>query len=732
MPRVIQLQTNFTGGEFSPRLLGRVDIDKYPNGCETLENVNVLIHGGVTNRYGSLFVAAAKFAAKRAELVPFVVSTSQSYALEFGDLYLRFYTNNGQILSAPLTPYEVVTPWTEAMLPDLDYVQSADTMFVFHPNLPTYRIQRFSDTAWDVSVAPFTVTPVDEIGDNFATSLTLSAATVGAGRTVVASGATFLAADVGRSITYLGGTLKITLFTDSTHVTGDITTPFTSTAIPVSVWTLTDSPFSTVTPSVKSPLEVAVTLTSDINAFRVTDIGKWVSINGGLVLITGFTSALIVTGIIKQELTGVVAAPPNSWILRGAQWSATSGYPRTGTIYQQRLILGGSPRFPQTFWGSSTGLYLDFTLGTFDDDAFTYTLGSDQLNPIRHLSSGKVLSALTYGGEFSIRGGVEKPITPTNLQVDNETNYGCGAIRPIRIGKSLVFVQRNNTKLRLMKYYAADDAYDSTDITALSEHITGPGLSDRSCGQLSFAQEPDPLAYGIRSDGVIAALTISTEQNVTAWMRHTTDGVYESACTIPTTGGDQTWQIVKRTINGATVRYVERLVPGVLVDCGILGTSGPGANVWSGLAHLQGKTVACIADGSDMGNFVVAGGQITLPRNAFAVTIGLPYTCTIKPLVPELQTGTGSAQGQAMSTSDITLRVLNTVAIKVNGVNFSFREFGSDLLDQPPPVFTGLKSKSILGWTKGGSQILLTQDRPLPFHILSIIRTLTVNSGGSG
>lgn len=727
MPRVITLQTNFTGGEFSPRLLGRVDIDKYPNGCETIENANVLIHGGVTNRYGSLYVAAAKFANKKAILIEFVVSTSQAYVLELGDSYMRVYTNNGQVLTAPLTPFESVTPWTEAMLPDIDFVQSTDTMFVFHPTTPVYRIRRFSDVAWDVSAAPFSVTPVDEIGDTFATSLTLSLATVGVGRTATASGATFLVSDVGRSITYLGGTLKITGFTSATVVTGDISTPFAAVAVPVSVWTLTDSPFSTVTPSVKSPLEVAVTLTSDINAWRSTDVNKWVAINGGLVLITGFTSALIVTGIIKQELTGVVAAPPNSWVLRGAQWNATAGYPRTGTIHQQHLVVGGSPGFPQTFWGSSLGAYLDFTLGTFDDDAFAYTLGSDQLNPIRHLSSGKILVALTYGGEFTIKGGIEKPITPTNIQVSDETNYGCGAIRPIRIGKSLVFAQRNNTKLRLMKYYAADDAYDSTDITALSEHVTGTGLVD-----VTYAQEPDPFAYAIRSDGVIACLTISPEQNVTAWGRHTTDGLYESACTIPTASGDQTWQLVNRTIGGVTARYIERLVPGVLVDCGILGTSGPGASVWTNLGHLNGKSVACVADGADMGNFTVAAAQITLPRNAFAVTIGLPITSTIKPLVPELQTGTGSAQGQAMSTSEITLRVLNTEAIKVNGVNFAFRKFGSDLLDKPPPTFTGLKEKSILGWTKGGSEVVFTQDRPLPFHILAVIRTFTVNSGGAG
>jgi hypothetical protein len=721
MPRVTTIQTNFTGGEFSPRLLGRVDIAKYPNGCETIENALPLIHGGVTNRYGSIYVAAAKFAAKRARLIPFVSSVNAAYVLEFGDLYMRVFTNNGQVAG----PYEVVTPYTEAMLPDLDYAISADTMFLFHPSNAIYRNRRFADNAFDVSAAPFAVLPVDEIGDFPAGTLTLSSAAVGAGVTVTASGTPFLVSDVGRSIAYLGGTLNITAYTDTAHVTGTITTPFPSVNVP-NGWNLTITPQTACTPGVEKPVGITTTLTLASAGWRTTDVGKFVSINGGRLQITSFTSTAIVNARITTELTGVVAAPSDSWVLQGPMWSAALGYPRTGTIHQQRLWAAGSTSFPQTFWASSVGLYLDYTLGANDADALGYTLGSEQANPIRHMVAGRVLSALTYSGEFAIKGGIEKAIAPTNIQVDNQSNYGCSALRPVRIGNSVLFGQRNGKKLRLYQYSAQVDSYDGDDITALSEHVTGPGISD-----MCYAAEPDPICWAVRSDGVIAMLTISEEQNVMAWARAVTDGVYESVASIPTTTGDQTWALVRRTVNGATVRYIERFDSSVYMDCTVLGTSGPGATVWAGLSHLEGKSVACIADGADMGNFTVVGGQITLPRKAFAVSIGLAYTVTIKPLTIETQTGTGTAQGQAMSTSEVVLRVLNSQSININGKLVAFRKFGSGLLDLPPPIFTGIKSQSTLGWAKGSSDMTLTQDRPVPFHILDIVRTFTVNPGGS-
>jgi hypothetical protein len=724
MPRLTTVQTNFTAGEISPRALGRIDAPFYNNAAEFMENVIPLVQGGARRRDGLRFVAAAKFPDKAARVIPFVFSTTEAYVLEVGDQYIRFFKDGVPIAG----PYEIATNLLESMLFDFDYAQGADTMIVTHQAVFPSRLRRFADNNWVYDSIPFDVQPFDEIGDSFANSLTLSAASVGAGRTATASAATFLNGDVGRTIYYQGGFATITAFTSSTQVTITITSAFPSVNVPASLWTLGSSPQETVTPGASDPIETVTTLTAAaLNIWRSTDVGKFVRINGGLMQITGFTSTTVVQATIKEPLTGVVAAPKNSWSLESSVWSTQNGYPRACTFYQQRLVFGGSPAFPQTLWGSSTGAYLDFTLGFFDDDGFSYTLASDQINPIIHLVAGKVLFVLTYGGEFTVKGGVEKPVTPTNVQVDSQTAYGVAGVRPVRAGKDVIFAQRSLTKLRAMSYDIDTGEYDAPDLTVFAEHITQPAVKD-----LTYAQEPDPIGYAVRTDGVVATLTISPVQEVTAWARQVSSGaggVIESSCTVPSANGDQTYCVVRRTVNGATVRYIERFDPSLVysMDSAVVGASGPGTDVWSA-AHLIGASVDCVADGFYMGRFTVSGGgTITLPRNAFNVVIGLPFRNRVKLLPPEVQTGTGSAQGNAMRTSEVSARFRDTYTCDVNGKLIDFAKFGGGLLGQAPQAFTGVKRQEELGWERGDSPLELGSDLPFPWHLLSVIRKFTVN-----
>lgn len=720
MPRVTIVQTNFTAGEWSPRLLGRTDLPNYPNAAEILENVISLVHGGARRRDGLRFIAPAKFANKRARLIPFIFSQTDAYVLELGDQYMRFYKNTAQLGA----PYEIATPFLEAMLFDVGYGQGADTMVLTNQAVAPQRLRRFGDTSWSIDTIPFDVMPFDEIGHSFSVTLTLSAATVGVGRTVVASGGVFLNSDVGRQIIWQGGVLKITAFTDASHVTGDITSPFSSVNVPTDVWTLDSSPQETITPSAKDPIEAPITLTAAaLNSWRAADVGKFVRINGGLVQITVFTSPLIVNATIKEVLTATTGAPKNAWSLEAPVWSVGNGYPRAVTRYQQRLCLGGSPAYPQTVWGSATGAYLDFTLGTLDSDAFAYTLDSDQINPIMHLASGNVLFAFTYGGEFTIKGGIEKPITPTNVQVDSQSAYGAINIRSVRVGKDIFYIDQTATQLLGFTYNASEDDYDADDLTLFAEHVSTGGFVD-----LAYQRKPDPILWVPRADGVLPSLSYSAKQDVRAWSRQITDGAVESVATIPAPGGNQTWALVRRTVNGATVRYIEVFDSAVLCDSALTGTSVGGQATWPA-AHLNGKQIDCIADGRYMGRFTVAANQFTLPRTANTVSYGLPYTSRIKLLTPEIGSTDGSAQGNAMSTHEVVIRFLSSYACKVNGRDVPFRKFGPGLLDQALVPFTGLKRIDNLGWENGASDVELTSDLPLPFHVLAAIRKFTVNSG---
>lgn len=719
MPRVSLIQTNFTAGEIAPRLMGRVDIARYQNGAKTILNAHPLTHGGCMRRSGALFVAMAKSTAR---LIPYIFNRDQSYVLEFGDQYIRVFKDGGQVETSPGVPYEIATPYTEAMLSNLGYVQGADTMFIAHPSVPIYRLRRFGHASWDLSAAPFSVVPFDEIGATPAITLTLSSAAVGTGRTFTAGAAVFLAADVGRQIVSSAGAATITSVTSATVATGTITIAFPGTSVASGAWTITVSPQTTCAPSAKDPVGAAITLTLGANGWSGGDVGKFVKINGGLAKITGVTSATIANASIVQEMTAIIAAPALAWSLESAVWNDTNGYPRAITLNEQRLIAAGSDAFPQTIWGSKTGVYLDFTQGTADDDGFTFNIASNQLNPITHLGQIKQMLVLTYGGEFSVEGGVEKPVTPTNVQVKSQSAYGCNATRPARIGNELLFVQRSGYKVRAMAYQYQNEAFGSPDLTVLAQHITESGIVD-----MAYQQESDSMLWCVRADGALVSLTIEREQDVVGWARHTTAGTFESVATIPVAGGEQTWFIVKRTLNGAIKRCIEVMDAAVNTDCAVRGSHPTGAKEWSGLGHLEGQTVDIVADGAVMQPQVVTGGCITLPRNALAVEIGLHYESMIELLNIEVNTGTGTAQGNAVRTGEATVRLLGTSGCDIQGQTIPFRRFGSGVLDQSVQPFTGDKRVELLGWERSGGSITIRQTQPLPMHIVAVIRKVTVN-----
>ena len=742
MPRVTISQTNFALGELSPRMLGRTEIPAYPNSAATLENVLVTLQGGARSRDGTIYVSDAKSGTDNTRLIPFVSDSSNAFMLEVGDLYIRFYKDGARVESPPGTPVEVVTPYGSGTVFALNYCQSADTMIFTFPTLPPQRLRRFSDTLWVFDAVPIDPQPFAEIGDSFATTITLSLATVGAGRTATTGVAAWQNSDVGRFITYQGGYATITGFTSTTIVTVTIVTAFQSVNIPASVWTLGGTPQEGITPSgpappLLDPVGTTITLTAAaLDTWRSSDVGKYVAIAGGLVKITVFTSSLVVSARIIEKLTSqTVLQPAKSWVALSSVWSSANGYPSVCCFYQQRLILAASTAQPQTLWGSTTGAYFDFTIGSLDDDAFEYTLASDQINPILALSASSILVAFTYGGEFTVKGGVEKPITPTNVQVDNQTNYGAAAVRPVRAGKEIAFVQRSSLKLRALSYDLNFGSYDAPDLTYYAEHISNKDDGSFSgLAELAFSQEPENTLYCRRNDGVLACLTYSAQAQVQAWARQViTGGIVRSVASIPVAGKDQVWIVVKRTINAVTKRHIEYFDSSAQTDCSVSKTNGTPLTVWTGLGYLEGETVSAYSvasdgSGTDFGDFTVTGGQVTLPHAVLAVQFGLPYTSTIKQLTPEIATGTGTAQGNAMRTSEISVRLKSTASLIANGKDqVTPKAFGAALLDDPTPAVTGVKRLELLGWERGVSDLTLSRTRPFPFHVLSVIRKFTVN-----
>jgi hypothetical protein len=686
MARSAPIFTNFTAGELSPLLEGRVDLQKYPNGCKTLENMIVQKHGPASRRGGFYFSAEVKDSTKKTRILPFEFSATQAYILEFGDEYVRFYKNYGQIQSGPFSEvfsaefnrggaYEIATPYLEAELFELVITQSADVLYIAHENHEPRTLSRSGDTNWVLDIIQFLDGPYDAVN---ATDTTFGlSATSGTGITITASAVTgindgdgFLSTDVGRLIRFEDAAndwtyFEITAVTDTTHVVADFVGPDASATTAQTGWRL------------------------------------------GL-------------------------------------FSETTGYPSVVTFFEQRLVWAATTSRPQSMFFSVSADYYkhaptDNDGNVLDDSGFVYTIATDQVNTIRWMRAGKVLSVGTAGGEFIVsQGDQNSPLSPTNTRVVRQTTFGSAAVTPPQVGNSVLFLQRANRKVREYVYQFESDAYTAPDLSILSEQVTEGGVID-----MAYQQEPDSIVWLARSDGVLVGMTYERSQDVVGWHRHIIGGAdakVESIAVIPSTTGsrDDLWAIIQRTVNGQSVRYVEFLTPGLpeVVTNTIQATyldsmlSYDGSTVSSvfGLDHLEGQTVSVLADGAAHPDRTVSSGSITLNNSYETVHVGLPYTSTLQTMRIEAGAQDGTAQGKKKRISRVTYRLYNTLGLKHGpGVDrldiIPFRSSADDM-DEAPALFTGDKEVEFpRNWDKDG-YIFLVQDQPLPFTVLAIMPEL--------
>ena len=305
------------------------------------------------------------------------------------------------------------------------------------------------------------------------------------------------------------------------------------------------------------------TFTASASTFVSTDVDRLIRFRDGYAKVTGFTSATVVTVEIIKD-TGSTSASTD-WSL-GA-FSDTTGFPSCVTFFEQRLVFAATLNNPQTIYFSKSGDYenMDANIGgtVADDDAIVYTIASNQVNAIRFLSPTRTLIIGTAGGEFAVYGGGDNDaITPTNIIIKKQSNFGGANVDAVPVGNATLFLQRAKRKIRELAYNFDVDGYIAPDLTILAEHITKGGIT-----QMAYQEEPLSIVYAVREDGELVALTYQRDQQVVAWHRHifggafgTGNAVCESVAVIPTDLDEyEVYVIVKRTINGATKRYVEVL-----------------------------------------------------------------------------------------------------------------------------------------------------------------------------
>ena len=905
--RIQALQSSFADGQISPRMQGMVELESYKSSLATLENMVVLPQGSLTRRPGTFFAATTK-ANGAARLIPFSRGQGTSLVLEFGNLYIRFFANDGPVRTDDISAtysqstttvtvtksshgysasdevyldftsgngvdgfyaiatvadantftvtsttsqttsgnvnisqrFEVTTTYTASQVNDIAFTQSADVLFLVHPDHVPARLERNATNSWALtnllpSVISGTYTrPATVLTDGpfkamntTDTTLTVALAANSNFTTSFSDGSLSLE-EVG-TVSPSNVDVATNAFTLANHPlvngmkvqfssipSGFASTPTLSATTDYFVVSATQNTFKLATSAGGTPVDITAAPTSadltvnksfvdkdvyikvtasattginDDTGFQTTDVGRYIRLNTeiapqikhGYGEIVERTSTTVVLVQLKTAIAGVGAT--TEWQL--GSFSGTTGYPRTVQLYQQRLVFAGTAEESQTIFLSKTADFFNFSatepLGQqtgqrdssgrsivgeqiFEDAAISLTISSDTVDQIEWVSEDQRLTIGTSGGIYQLYGSSDDlTLTPFNFSITKVSAWACDPTAlPAKIGNNLLYVQNNGRKLRELAFDKLQDQYSAADLTLRSEDISETGLI-----ATAYQDQPYSVLWCLRNDGRLAGLTYVDLLQMRAWHRHTIGGSHtdatfgnhakvESIASIPRGTHDQLYMIVKRDIDGGTKRYVEfleryfvasEILPSDahFVDSGLEEPPSrtSASTAVSALDHLEGESVAILADAAVQPNKTVSSGAITLQTAATNFRVGFAYNSDIKTLPMVAMTGQGTSVGNRKRIHRFTVRLLESLSFKFGtnandldaatiayleslglnfGVNISdlteavFRT-ASDNIGSALSFFTGEKTFQVGDQFNTITQLFLRQDQPYPFSV---------------
>lgn len=421
-----------------------------------------------------------------------------------------------------------------------------------------------------------------------------------------------------------------------------------------------------------------------------------------------------------------------------AEW-VNSNQPRFVALFEQRAYYAATPKQPQQIWASRTGLYENFTMKDgetiLDDHAFTYTIFSNDTNGIEWLLAMGALIIGTAGAEFKMGStSAIDPITPKNVRISVQTHYGSASVRPLRIGSSVIFVQRSRNRIRSFEYSFSEDQYTAQDLTIYASHILLGRVKE-----MQVQSAPDSYIWIVTERGELVGCTYEKAQKVLAWHRHITDGKFLSLCILPTRGNDRLYVAVERIIDGVPRTFIEVLIDSwepadssenaFYVDSGLSYSGNPVDNI-IGLHHLNGRTVSILVDGWVHPDVVVENGHIALQSVGSKIHVGLKFKSRFLSVVP---------QSQQRVTVGFTRRINEAIVALEESADFFYRaatEVHAEVAyDGPTRVMNKavqLTSRhhtvSVTGKSEKTAQLELWQERPLPLIIRGIVYAINPSS----
>lgn len=656
--------------------------------------------------------------------------------------------------------YEIASPYAEADLPSLVFTQSNDVLTLTHTSYATRELRRLGASSWSLSTVAFA--PVQQAPTNVA-----AAASVGSGSVLYQYVVSALASEgleeSNASIHATSGVKTISAITnanpgvlttsvahgllagDPVYISGCVgltalngryltvnTVPLTTTLTlkDESGVVIDTTAMGTYTGSGSIYLDgIKNLLTTAGNKNTVT----WTNASGG-VRYNIYKAINGIWGYIGQSAGGsfvddnitpdTTNTPPENY----NPFPGSGDYPAAVGYYGGRRIFAGTVNKPQNLWATRSGTEknMTYSIPGQADDAINARLTSGQANSVRHVVPLKDLLLLTSGAEWLVSAsdgsGV---ITPSNIDYRPVDYIGAAVARPVVTNGAVLYAQSRGGRVREMKYTWQSNGYATKDISLLAPHL----FDEYTLTSLTYTRAPYSALWAVRSDGGLLGLTYVPEEEVRAWHTHTTQGAFESVASVPEGTEDALYAVVRRTIDGQTKRYIERLhsrVAATIADCffvdaGVTYSGTPATSIY--VRHLEGATVSILADGYVLPQQVVTGGKVTLPVAASKVQVGLPYTADLETLPAAVEQAAAFGQGQIKNVNKAHVRIENSGTFAQGP---SFNKLRDVKIPQdnpygvPPTLYSGDVSATVDGVWRSDATMCLRQSDPLPLSVLYI------------
>lgn len=725
LPVAGAIQRSFGGGELAPALHARADQVKYVGGLKQCRNFEVLRAGGARTRGGTRYVATCKTNSPTVQLLAYVSElTGESILIEAGASYLRFFKNGAAVTIAVPAAYNGATAYVIGdivLSGGVNYYCILATTGNAPPNvtfwypMPAGNLLELPSPfpslfAWSQQGRTITMTHEDinpyELTYEALTRWTLVKLVTGA-KTAQVPG--------------IGGT------------PGGVGTRTMAYKVTAAGADYEEGP----------PSGVQVFLGCADPTLAAPNIITWTLVAGALeyyVYLDPFNNGTFgyigtATGAASFRDIGFVAdftvTPPISI----ARFSTALDFPKTSASYQQRRCFGFTKAVPDGIDASRIGYPSNFGISSplQDDDALRFRIVGRHHQPVQHLLSLKQgLIVLSSAGEWTVTGGQGAPLTPGGILPDQQAYLGSAAVRPIIIGNSIIYVQARGSIMRDLQFDIAVEGLAGRDMTVFSSHL----FDGHTIRRMDYAQTPNSIVWAVREDGVLLGCTYLREQDVWGWHRHDTDGFFWDVCIVPEAAGDTVYFIVRRTVNGATVRYIEKMMPreiavfdtdAICVDAS-LSYSGAPVNTVAGLAHLEAKRVAVVGDGAVISDgvsgvaYTVVAGAVTpvFPASYSNIHVGLPFTADLETLDLDVQGSSVREKQKAIGPLAVLLEQSSRTFL-AGPDSAHLKPYAPPAWDGTGDQFTGQVEMNISKAFNKYGRVFIRQAQPLPLTVLGVI-----------